>query len=67
MFLHVLLFFLLGTSVFAAPADSGKPKTKAAPLDSGYPRYHQPEETPEYYLGYWFPIEAAPGVVRHYC
>jgi hypothetical protein len=59
MFLYTLLFFLLGTSVFAAPA--GKPKTVLG--NPGHSDYHKGEEPDKpYYFGLWYPLDPPAGV-----
>ena len=62
MFLHALVFFLLVTSVFAAPAGS---KTKSRPEGHGSNhKVQEVETTPESHLGFWYPTDISNPSVR---
>ena len=66
--MHALLFFLLGTSVFAAPVGQKTARVKATVavgLSSDHPEVVTSKPViaaKDYYVGDWFPVEAA-GVV----
>lgn len=63
MFLHALLFFLLGTCVFAAPAGNAKKTALAA--TGGRSDYHKVEKPgAPYHFGFWYPLVPPPGSVR---
>ena len=64
MFLHALLFFLLGTCVFAAPAGNAR-KTALAAATGGLSDYHKVEKPgAPYHFGLWYPLVPPPGHVR---
>ena len=59
MLLHALVFFLLCTFVFAAPAKITGPSTKLAKAAGGHPSNHQPPAEAEMpHAGLWYPIQA---------
>jgi hypothetical protein len=53
MFLHALLFFLLGTSVFAAPV-----QTRLAQVGDGHSHHAVVQEaTRKSHIGLWYPVD----------
>ena len=59
MFLHVLLFFLLGTSVLGAPA---KRPTEVAQAAGGHPQPVVEALAQKLHVGLWHPIKAGVGI-----